>query len=223
MIGGSVPECLCPPSKYIPVELIPGGQLCAQPNLPDSYHSLSKPQQVEAEKELEAVKRYNGYTLLTKELNPSLHAHRTLEDSPLCEVPLSWASNTWDYGTAIFENALINIYATWNSLISHTECPISFSESEKAANKAAVDLWNREQKVWKLYSEIGVGPDGMVQQDKLEEARRSMEVVREKYLQSLPECERENARRRWPYQDGALSITAEVSRSPNSVYDGHIN
>jgi len=50
----------------------------------------------------------------------------------------------------------------------------------------------RDKEIKLPVSEVGVQPDGMVERDKLEAASRRNAAVRERFIDSLPENERED-------------------------------
>jgi hypothetical protein len=212
LAAGSVPHFMAySGGKYVP-EPSPPGEAAPTPVLPENFDDLDDAAKRKAEDELKAAKRYWVYTLFTEKHNPTLHRNRTQTELALCTWPLYWASRTWDEGLAFFENCLIIICDSWHSIDPDKPCPISFTAEERAENERALALWMRDQEIEQLVSEIGVQPDGVVDADKLEEARRRNTEVMERFVGALPEHERADARRRWPFQDGALSLTAEPCR-----------
>ena len=210
---GSVPDFMnYPGGKYVP-QPSPPGIAAPDPVLPESFDELDAIEKQQAEDELKAAKRYHVYTLLTERLNLTLHEQRTNEELLLlCTWPLYWASRTWDEGLAFFENCLIMICDSWDSIDPNNPCPISFTAENRSENERLLSVWMRDQEIEQLVSEIGVQPDGVVDHEKLETAIRRNAIVRERFIGALPENEREDARRRWPFQDGALSLTAEPCR-----------
>lgn len=212
--SGSVPQFMAySGGKYVP-EPSPPGEAAPTPVLPEQFNDLDDSEKRKAEEELKAAKRYWVYTLFTEKQNPTLHRHRLRLDGELalCTWPLYWASRTWDEGLAFFENCLIMICDSWDSINPDKPCPISFTAEERRENERLLTTWMREQELEQLSSEIGVQPDGVVGFSDLEEARRRNLAVMERIVSALPEREREDARRRWPFQDGALSLTAEACR-----------
>jgi len=171
--------------------------------LPEQFTDLGDVEKQRAQEELKAAKRYRVYTMFTEKYNPTLHRHRTHDEL----LALYWASRTWDEGLAFFERSLIMIYDSWNSINPDKPCPISVTAEESSADERSLSIWMRDQEIEQLVSEIGVQPDGVVDHDKLGEARRRNVAVMEQFVAALPECEREDARRRWPFQDGALDCT----------------
>lgn len=211
LVVGSVPDFMgYPGGKYVP-QTSPPGKATPDPVLPEIFDELDAIEKQKAEDELKAAKRYQGYTLLTERFNPALHKQRTNEERLLlCSWPLYWASRTWDEGLAFFENCLIMICDSWDSSIDPTiPCPISFTAEDRSENERLLSIWRRDQEIEQLVSEIGVQPDGVVDNGKLEAVIQRNAIVRERFVGALPENEREDARRRWPFQDGALSLTTE--------------
>jgi hypothetical protein len=195
---------------YVP-EPSPPGEAAPTPVLPENFDDLDDAAKRKAEDELKAAKRHYDYTFYTEKINPTLHRHRTEPELALCTWPLASVSGTWDEGLAFFEHCLIMICDFWYSIDPGKPCPISFTAEERAENKRAFALWRRDLEIEGLASEIGVQPDGVLDVDKLEEARRRNTEVMERFVGALPEHERADARRRWPFQDGAL-LTAEPCR-----------
>ncbi len=61
---------------------------------------------------------------------------------------------------------------SWQLINPDKPCPISFTAEERIENERLLSVWMRDQEIEQLVSEIGVQPDGVVEYDKLGEARR---------------------------------------------------
>ena len=190
LTAGSLPDFMAySGGKYVP-QPSPPGNTASTPVLPERFADLDDVEKQKAQGELKAVKRYHVYTMFTEGYNSTLHRHRTHEELlELCTWPLYWASRTWDEGLGFFERCLIMICDSWDSINPDMPCPIEFTAEERSANKRSLSIWIRDQVVEKLVSEIGVQPDGVVDHDKLEEARRRNVAVMEQFVAALPEHE----------------------------------
>jgi hypothetical protein len=182
--------------------------------LPDNFASLGKAAQQEARREHLAALTYWCYAQCTKLKNDTLPSYREFAAADGCILsdPIYYASRTWDEGLAAFERRLIDICDAWSLLRPDEACPISFSPEERAQNEVALQALRREQEMYQLGASIGLDADGWVERDQLETVSAKSLQVLEEYLPSLPEHERPRARRMWPFQDGALSLTAEPCR-----------
>ncbi|KAJ7701779.1 hypothetical protein B0H17DRAFT_1327423 [Mycena rosella] len=156
--------------------------------------SLDEEAQRLAKIELRNAARSKTYDLLTEEQNPDLHKCRNFEHKELCTWPYYWASRTWDEGTVVFEKFLMQVCDDWEYIgASETPCPISFSDEQREKHAEVMLQFVQEREIEGLIDEIGVQPDGLVAVDKLDEARRRNEEVRERYILGLEERDRERS------------------------------
>ena len=126
---------------------------------------------------------------------------------------VDYPSRTWEEGLAPLKQTLIDIWQSWSEIAPETPCPITFSQAEVLANERGIVGWMREESVKLLYDEIGLGPDGLVKKDKLEDARRCNREALERTVAEVEHPDDKTyIRRRWPFQDGAFSPTAETCR-----------
>ncbi|KAJ6591166.1 kinase-like domain-containing protein [Mycena vulgaris] len=187
--------------------------LAVRPELPSNFDTLDEEAQRLANSELREANRSKAYDLLTQNRNPSLHKYRYFEHRELYTWPHYWVSRTWDEGTTFLEKILMEVCDEWENIAgSETPCPISFSDERRANHTEAMRRFVQEQEIEGLIDEIGVQPDGWVPLDKLEDALCRNNEVRDKYISELEEHDRERVRQCWPFQDGALSLTAEPCR-----------
>jgi hypothetical protein len=182
--------------------------------LPANFASLGTAAQHEAKREHLAALTYWCYAQFTKLKGDALPSYRDFAATQghILSDPIYYASRTWDEGLAVFERRLIDICDAWTLLRPDEACPISFSAEERARNKTALQALHREHEMYQLAASIGLDADGWVEWDQLETANAKNLQVLEEYLANLPEYERPRARRMWPFQDGALSLTAEPCR-----------
>ncbi|KAJ7099703.1 kinase-like domain-containing protein [Mycena epipterygia] len=189
------------------------GRVDARPELPSNFDTLKDEEKSLANRQLTQAARNELYTIVTEEQNPSLHKYRTFEHTELYSWPHYWASRTWDEGTAILEKVLMEVCDEWEHIAgSDIPCPISFSDERRANHAEDMRRFVQEREIEELIDEIGVQPDGWVPVDKLDDAMRRNREVCETYISGLEQRDKERVRHCWPFQDGALSLTAEACR-----------
>ena len=125
--------------------------------------------------------------MVTEKYNPTLHTMK----------PLYWTSRAWDGGLVFFEKSLITICHSWDDI--NPDRPISFTAEERSENEQSLSIWIRDPEFEQLVIEIGVQPDG---HDRREEVRYRNAAVMDQFAGGLPQHERKDARRQWPFQDG---------------------
>ncbi|KAJ7156111.1 kinase-like domain-containing protein [Mycena crocata] len=184
-----------------------------RPQLPANFDTLDDSAKRLAEAELRQAFRHILYNMTVREKNTPIEEYRAFELKEFYTWPHYWASRTWDEGTAILETILIKVCDEWEEIAgSGTPCPISFSEERRASNAEAMRRFMQEGEINALSEEIGIQPDGWVSVDKLDEAVGRNREVRERCIAGLEEHDKERVRQCWPFQDGALSLTAEPCR-----------
>ncbi|KAJ6631571.1 kinase-like domain-containing protein [Mycena sp. CBHHK59/15] len=210
--AGTIPDFIeYEDGEYVPAP--PPGLTPTTPRLPSNFDTLDAAAQRLAEAELREAGRYELFTVLTEQENPSLHTYRTFDDRNYYTWQLYWASRTWDEGTALLEKWIIEVCDEWEDLLgTETPCPISISDKRRAEHVEAMRRFVQEREIELLISEIGVQEEGWVTMEKLDDAIRRNEEVRENFIAELEKHDRERVRRCWPFQDGALSLTAEACR-----------
>lgn len=183
------------------------------PPLPAGFDQLPEAEQLVAKKERQLAMRSAYYHHATRHLNPALHAARVSPWQAWYRTLLEYPQHTWEDGVAPLKQVLIEICDAWDEIAPGTTCPISFDPVEVLNNESRLWGWKAELAAENLRSEIGLGPDGWVEENKLEEAkRRNREVLEQSVAVLHHEDDKAYLRRRWPFQDGARSWSAESCR-----------
>lgn len=113
----------------------------------------------------------------------------------------------------VLERCLINIYEGWGLKDPHRPVPISFTQKECTLNDQMMRLHLRELLLAEEFlPAIGIGKDGEVAFEELNKALRKNILTKEEFLRTVPLEERGYWSRRWPFQDGAFSPSAESCR-----------
>lgn len=195
--------------KYIQI----GDDPARPPRLPAGFDQLPEAEKVIAKKEQRLAMPSTYYHHATKHWNPALDAARSSPWQAWYHTFLEYPQYTWEDGVAPLKQALIDMCKVWDDIAPGTTCPISFDPVEVRMNGLDFVGWVREQSVQFLRKKIGLGADGWVEENKLEDARRRNREALEQTVAELDhEEDKAYIRRRWPFQDGALSSTAESYR-----------
>lgn len=178
----------------------------SMPELPAEFKQLPETEQTIAKKEQRLAARSNYYHFVTEQWNPALHAAQLSRWQEWFHILLEYPQHT-------FKQALIDMCKAWDDVAPGTTCPISFDSAEVRINEVDFLGWAREQAVQLLREKIGLGPDGWVKENELKDAKRRN---REALEQTVAELDHEEDKayigRRWPFQDGVISSTAETCR-----------
>jgi len=181
--------------KYIQAEYGPA----RPPGLPTGFDDLPGNERSIARTEQRLAARSQYYHYVTQRWNPALHAARFFAWQWRYLMLVEYSSRTWEEGWAPLKQALIDIWQSWGEIAPDTPCPISFSQAEVLANEKSIVGWMREESVKLLCTEIGLGPDGLVKEDKLEEARcRNREALERTVAEVEHPDDKAYIRRRWP-------------------------
>ena len=195
--------------KYIPADY----DDARPPPLPAGFDQLPEVEKQIAKKEQRLAQRSHYYHYATERWNPALHAAQSSPWQGWYHVLLEYPQRTWEEGVAPLKQALIDMCRAWDEIAPGTVCPISFDPAEIRANERNFVGWVREEAVKLLRSKIGLGPDGWVKEAELKDARRrTSEALEETVAEVDHEEDKAYIRRRWPFQDGARSHTAEPCR-----------
>ncbi|KZT64089.1 hypothetical protein DAEQUDRAFT_770014 [Daedalea quercina L-15889] len=195
--------------KYITIDESPG----YPPELPPDYKSLPPEEKQIARREQVLAAHTKFYHYMTMQLNPVLHAARSAPHRDVLSALSHFAAHSWEEGLPFLRELLIDIVEAWDDLAPGSRCPISFDPADVSANRAKLRQWAVDQELHRFDEEIGIGPEGSVAREELEDAKRRNQDVLGRVMAEQDSVE-EKARihRRWPFQDGGWSLNVERCR-----------
>lgn len=197
---------------------IPSSDDDEAPQLPPDFDQLNSVERKAAELAQKGAARLKLYTLQSKKYNPPGWAAMELnhELPGFHTTPLYMASRTWDEGMAPLRDSLINLVDAWDQIgpKDGTTCPVEFSESEREAHDRDFADWLDDQQLHRFIEDVeGWQEDGWVRNEDYDRVKRKVDSLREKLVEERKhQWQKDWIRRRWPVQDGALSVQAESCR-----------